>query len=63
MNHDNPECLACCKGAPPFFACRNKQCICHKVAHELAVSTPSQLSHRDPVANKAIGNVMKGRNK
>ena len=57
------ECGACCRGSAPWFMCRDKSCICHKIAHELAVSTPNRLSHRDPTANLAVGNVTRKNNK
>lgn len=63
MNQEAPECQSCCKGSAPWFMCRNKACICHKIAHELAVSRPNQLSHRDPTANLAVGNVNRKRSK
>lgn len=60
MNLDKPECNQCCAGSAPFFMCRDTKCICHLEKHLRAIKTPHRLTHRDPVANEAIGNVMKG---
>lgn len=61
MSYDNPECLACCKGAPPYFLCRvQHDCICHLEKGLMAQKKHKASGHRDPTATTAIGNVMKG---
>ena len=62
-------CCQGCKGAPPWFICRNPLalswlntsigCPCHIAAESIAAKQPNKLGHRDPTANTAIGNLEK----
>lgn len=61
MRDETIECQRCCKGSPPFFGCRNKACICHKIANTLAQETPNRLPHRDKTADIALSRIMKGK--
>lgn len=60
--NDTRECRPCCRGTAPYFICRDKECLCHLEAHLKAVRDRTQPPHKDPTAQRAVNNVMRGRN-
>lgn len=55
------ECRQCCRGTAPYFICRDTECLCHLEAHLSAVRDRTQPPHKDPTAQRAVNNVMRGR--
>ena len=62
-------CCQLCRGSAPFFICRDPYkdtltgCDCHRYAQSLQLKKAKRTPYRDPTAQQAVGNAMKGRNK